>query len=70
MGGDDEEALALLRWATEQSGVGTSELARRMGMKRQSIEQYLTKKRTRIGWCLMLKWLRACGLRITVTGER
>lgn len=70
VGADDDEVIALLRWSLEHSGVHPSELARRLGWKRQSVDKYLKGGRPRVGWSTALRWFRACGLRVILDGRR
>lgn len=64
---DDQKALAsLIELLVIRSGVSQSELARRMGIKQQSLNQYLNQKRRNptIGWLCRLAT--ACGATVAI----
>jgi len=69
-GDSGEEAVAILRWATEQSGVTHEVLAQRLGMSRSTVSHYLRGRHPRVGWQMVVRWLQVCGLRVMLDGRR
>lgn len=69
IGESDAEAVAIMQWAVDVSGVAPAELARRLGWKRQSVDMYLKGRRPNVGWNTALRWFRACGFRVILNGE-
>ena len=69
IGESEDEAVAIMRWAVEVSAISPCEMGRRLGWSKQSVHDYMTGKRPRPGWGVMMRWLRACGLRVIVDGE-
>lgn len=50
-----------LKWAKDTAGLSSNELARRLGVKPQSVKEYMNGKRKNPGVEFMARWLAYCG---------
>lgn len=63
---DDRALMGLIEMLLERAGVPQAEIARRLGIRHQSLNQYrwLRRKRPSIQW--LVKLANACGARIII----
>lgn len=64
--GDDRAIAALLRMILDKSGLSTGEVARRLGVRRETIKQYTAGRRTKPGLPFFIRLAEVCGCKVSI----